>query len=236
MSDKRLNLPDLAMWGKMFQRELVDDIDNGARIDCTRKPGFYTVQTRQYVSDPDGEWMLFDADGDAITLREYIVTQTTDRVRAGRLMYAASNNEHGLMFDCTEPHGEYGCECEPIEFEQLDDVYELQDRYPEHFNALYGLVVIDDPEEFARYAEHTGEHMADRVDTRWVDDLGGVFLTRKSGERYANRHHPGEETKVYAHYVWHNPDLYNAIALLAALDFNKSKLVFDNARLDQLDY
>lgn len=37
-------------------------------------------------------------------------------------------------------------------------------------------------------------------------------------------------------YVWYNPDLYNTICLLAALDLEKSKLVFDEDRLDQLDY
>lgn len=40
----RANIPDLVKWLTVFQPELQDDIDNGARIDCTRKPGFYVRQ------------------------------------------------------------------------------------------------------------------------------------------------------------------------------------------------
>lgn len=231
-----LNIPDLAQWGKKFQRELLDDIDHGARIDSTRKPGFYTVQTRKYVSDPCGDWILFD-DGHPLTLGDFLtqVEKDGDVALMSQLIYDACEVNNGLILDgcsCV-----YMCDCDTPEFSSPMDVERLYDANREEFIRLYRSVCVDDPQQFAEYvAEAMPDYMLGQVSYEWVDDMDAVFLTRKSGKRYAHRHYRSGETRVYARYVWHNPDLYNAIALLAALDFDESQLVFNEERLKQLDY
>lgn len=235
----RANIPDLVKWLTVFQPELQDDIDNGARIDCTRKPGFYVRQYKTWRQVDYGDWMLIDVDnGRVITAETYLneVRGDDDVEWMAALIYHATNCDRGLALDCTEPHGEHYCECDTPEFADKDDVIALDKNRPEEFDYLYKQITVDDDEKFCKWVEKTDDrYETNSLEYTWATDDRPVFLTRKSGERYQKRH-PRPDSRIYAGYVWHNPDLYNAIALLAALDLEKSKLVFDDNRLDKLDY
>lgn len=238
-----LNIPnDLSTWLAHFQAELRDDIDNGARLDCTRKPGFYTVQTRQYIAHPDGEWMLFTVDDDtALTPSEYLnhLAEMNAVRQMAEILFYACQNENGLFLDICPGHGEssWCCDCDCPDFASPQVTLHLADIQMTVFKDLYDHVIIEDEEAFTQYVTRKDEdYVAQLVQCKWVDDDNAVFLTRKSGERYAERHYGGKENRVYARWVWHNPDLYNIIAALAALDIEKSTLVFDHDRLRKLDY
>lgn len=235
----RANIPDLVKWLTVFQPELQDDIDNGSRIDCTRKPGFYVRQYKAWRQVDYGDWMLIDIENDrVITGEEYLenVRGDADVEWMAALIYHATNCDKGLALDCTEPHGEHYCECDTPEFADKDDVIALHENQPEEFDYLYKQITVDDDEAFCKWVENTDEqYETNSLEYTWAIDNRAVFLTRKSGERYQERH-PRPDSRIYADYVWHNPDLYNAIALLAALDLERSTLVFDENRLDKLDY
>jgi len=235
----RANIPDLVEWLTKFQPELRDDIDNGSRIDCTRKPGFYVRQHKTWRQATHGDWMLVDIENDRVlTAEEYLedVRGDDDVERMAALIYHATNCINGLSLDCDMPHGEHYCDCDTPEFANVDDVIALYENRSEEFDDLYKQLSVDDVEAFCKWVEKTdAQHVADTLEYTWETDDSAVFLTRKSGERYQARH-PLPGSRIYAGYVWHNPDLYNAIALLAALDLEKSMLVFDEDRLDKLDY
>lgn len=224
----RANIPDLVEWLTGFQPELQDDIDNGSRIDCTRKPGFYVRQYKTWQQVAHGDWMLVDVENDrVIPPEEYFedVSGEDNVERMAEFIYHATIYDNGLFLDCDAP-----------EFSNIDDVIALYENRSEEFDDLYKLISVDDEEAFCKWVEDTdAQYVADTLIYTWETDDDAVFLTRKSGERYQQRH-PLPDSRIYAGYVWHNPDLYNAIALLAALDLEKSKLVFDENRLDQLDY
>lgn len=224
----RANIPDLVEWLTRFQPELRDDIDHGTRIDCTRKPGFYVHQCKTWRQAAHGDWMLVDVENDRVlTAEEYLedVRGDDDVERMAALIYHATIYDNGLFLDCYAP-----------EFANIDDVIALYENRSEEFDDLYTLISVDDDEAFCKWVEKTDpQYVADTLHYTWETDDSAVFLTRKSGERYQQRH-PCPDSRIYAGYVWHNPDLYNTIALLAALDLEKSKLVFDEDRLDRLDY
>lgn len=235
----RANIPDLVKWLAKFQPELQDDIDHGSRIDCTRKPGFYVRQYKTWRQVKYGDWMLVDIENDrVITAEEYLedVRGDDDVERMAEFLYHATNCVNGLSLDCAEPHGEHYCECDTPEFADKDDVIALHENQPEEFHYLCKQIIVDDDEEFCKWVEKTdAQYEADTLEYTWETDDRAVFLTRKSGARYQERH-PRPNSRIYADWVWHNPDLYNAIALLAALDLEKSTLMFDEDRLTQLDY
>ncbi|MDK8350351.1 hypothetical protein QP786_00020 [Gleimia europaea] len=235
----RANIPDLVKWLTAFQPELQDDIDHGSRIDCTRKPGFYVRQYKTWRQVDYGDWMLVDIDYDRVfTSEEYLedVWGEDDVERMAALIYHATKCDNGLSLDCDMPHGEHYCDCDTPEFANIDDVIALHENQRKEFHNLYKQISVDDDEEFYKWVGKTdAQYVADTLDYTWETDGSAVFLTRKSGERYQDRH-PRPDSRIYAGYVWHNPDLYNAIALLAALDLEKSTLVFDENRLTQLDY
>lgn len=235
----RANIPDLVKWLTVFQPELRDDIDNGARIDCTRKPGFYVRQYKTWQQAAYGDWMLIDVENDRIlTAEEYLgeVLEDNDVERMAELIYHATNCDNGLSLDCDMPHGEHYCDCDTPEFANIDDVIALYETQSEEFDDLYKQLSVDDDEAFCKWVEDTdAQYVADTLEYTWETIDSAVFLTRKSGERHRDRH-AFPDTRIYADYVWHNPDLYNTICLLAALDLEKSKLVFDEDRLDRLDY
>lgn len=224
----RANIPDLVEWLTRFQPELQDDIDNGSRIDCTRKPGFYVRHYKTWQQVAHGDWMLVDIENDrVIPPEEYLeeVFEDDDVERMAALIYQAANGDNGLFLDCDAP-----------EFSNIDDVIALYENESEEFDHLYKQLSVDDEEAFCKWVGETdAQYVADTSGYTWETDDSAVFLTRKSGGRYQERH-PRKNSRIYAGYVRHNPDLYNAIALLAALDLEKSKLVFDENRLDQLDY
>ena len=235
----RANIPDLVKWLTVFQPELQDDIDNGSRIDCTRKPGFYVRQYKTWRHVSYGDWMLVNIDdGEVVEAGEYLtkVSEEGEIKDKAEFIYHATNCDKGLSLDCPGPHGGHYCECDTPEFADKDDVIALHENQPEEFHDLYKQIIVDDDEEFCKWVEKTDDRYAiNRLIRDWETDDRAVFLTRKSGERYQKRH-PRPDSRIYAGYVWHNPDLYNAIALLAALDLEKSTLVFDENRLDKLDY
>ena len=235
----RANIPDLTQWLAKFQPELQDDIDHGSRIDCTRKPGFYVRQYKTWRQAAYGDWMLINIEnGRVITGEEYLedVRGDDDVERMAALIYHATNCDRGLALDCAEPHGEHYCECDTPEFADKDDVIALDKNRPEEFDYFYKQITVDDDEKFCKWVEKTDDrYETNSLEYTWATDDRPVFLTRKSGERYQDRH-PRPDSRIYANWVWHNPDLYNTIALLAALDLEKSTLVFDENRLDQLDY
>lgn len=235
----RANIPDLVKWLTQFQPELQDDIDHGSRIDCTRKPGFYVRHYKTWRQAAYGDWMLTGIEIDRVlTVEEYLedVRGDDDVERMAEIIYQATNYDNGLSLNCTEPHGEHYCDCDTPEFADIDEVIALHENQPEEFHNLYKLISVDDDEAFCKWVEDTGtQYVADMLIYAWETDDNAVFLTRKSGERYQERH-PLPNSRIYADWVWHNPDLYNAICLLAALDLEKSTLVFDENRLDQLDY
>lgn len=235
----RANIPNLKKWLTGFQPELQDDIDHGARIDYTRKPGFYVRQYKTWRRATYCDWLLVDVENDrVITAEEYLeeVFEDDDVERMAALIYNADNCINGLSLDCAWPHGEHYCDCDTLEFANVDDVIALYENRSEEFDDLYKLISVDDIEAFCKWVEKTdAQYEADTLEYAWETDDSAVFLTRKSGERYQARH-PLPGSRIYAGYVWHNPDLYNAIALLAALDLEKSMLVFDEDRLDKLDY
>ncbi len=224
----RANIPDLVEWLTRFQPELQDDIDHGARIDCTRKPGFYVRHYKTWRQAAHGDWMLVDVENyRVLTVEEYLedVRGDDDVERMAEIICQAINYDSGLFLDCNTQ-----------EFANIDDVIALYENRSEEFDDLYTLISVDDIEEFCKWVEATdARYVADTLEYAWETDDSAVFLTRKSGERYQARH-PRSDSRIYADYVWHNPDLYNAVALLAALDLEKSKLVFDEDRLDKLDY
>jgi hypothetical protein len=229
----------LLAWLEMFQPELQDDIDHGARIDCTRKPGFYVRQYKTWQQVAHGDWMLVDIENDRVlTAEEYLkeVIDDDDVERIAKIIYQASNDYNGLSLDCAWPHGEHYCDCDTPGFLDIDDVIALRENQSEEFDHLYKQISVDDVEEFCKWVGETDAgYVAETLEYAWETDDSAVFLTRKSGERYQARH-PCPDSRIYANWVWHNPDLYNAITLLAALDLEKSMLVFDEDRLDQLDY
>lgn len=232
----RANIPDLVKWLTVFQPELQDDIDNGARIDCTRKPGFYVRQYKTWWQVKYGDWMLVDIENDRVITGEKYLEDVNSVERMAELIYHATNCVNGLALDSTEPHGEHCCECDTPEFSDKYDVLALYENQPVEFHNLYKQIIVDNNEEFYKWVgNNDAQHVAEKLDYTWETDEGAVFLTRKSGERYQKRH-PRKDSRIYAGYVWHNPDLYNAICLLAALDLEKSTLVFDENRLDKLDY
>ncbi|WP_297572255.1 hypothetical protein [uncultured Actinomyces sp.] len=235
----RANIPDLKQWLAKFQPELQDDIDNGARIDCTRKPGFYVRQYKTWRQATYGDWMLVNIDdGEVAEAEEYLtkVSEEGEIKDKAEFIYHATNCDNGLALECLWPHGEHYCECDTPEFADIEEVIALHENQPEEFHNLYQQITVDSYEEFCKWVEKTdAQYVADTLEYTWATDDRVVFLTRKSGERYQDRH-PRPDSRIYADYVWHNPDLYNAIALLAALDLEKSTLVFDEDRLDQLDY
>lgn len=235
----RANIPDLTQWLAKFQPELQDDIDNGARIDCTCKPGFYVRHYKTWRQVEYGDWMLVDIENDRVlTAEEYLgeVLEDDDVERMAALIYNADNCINGLSLGCAMPHGEHYCDCDTPGFLDIDDVTALHESQREEFDDLYKQISVDDDEAFCKWVEKTDpQHVAEQLDYTWETDDRAVFLTRKSGERYQQRH-PLPDSRIYAGWVWHNPDLYNAIALLAALDLEKSRLVFDEDRLDRLDY
>ncbi len=235
----RANIPDLVEWLTGFQPELQDDIGNGARIDCTRKPGFYVRHYKTWLQAAHGDWMLVDVENDrVIPPEEYFEdVRGEDNVeRMAEFIYHATNCINGLSLDCAWPHGEHYCDCDTPEFADIDDVIALYETQSEEFDYLYKLISVSSYEEFCKWVEKTdAQYVADTLEYAWETDDHAVFLTRKSGERYQARH-PLPDSRIYAGYVWHNPDLYNAITLLAALDLEKSKLVFDEDRLNRLDY
>ncbi len=248
----RANIPDLVEWLTKFQPELQDDIDHGARIDYTRKPGFYVRQYKTWRRATYCDWLLVDVENDRVlTVEDYLedVRGDDDVERMAEIIYKATNGDNGLSLDCAEP-GEYVnevcafiengilhyCECDTPEFADIDDVIALYENRSEEFDDLYKQLSVDDVEEFCKWVGETDAgYVADTLEYAWETDDSAVFLTRKSGECYQERH-PLPGSRIYAGYVWHNPDLYNAIALLAALDLEKSTLVFDEDRLDRLDY
>lgn len=232
----RANIPDLTQWLAKFQPELQDDIDHGSRIDCTRKPGFYVRQYKTWRQVKYGDWMLVDIENDRVITGEKYLEDVNSVERMAELIYHATNCDKGLALDCPGPHGEHYCECDTPEFSDKYDVLALHENQPEEFHNLYQQITVDSYEEFCKWVEKTdAQYVADTLEYTWATDDRVVFLTRKSGERYQDRH-PRPDSRIYAGYVWHNPDLYNAIALLAALDLEKSTLVFDENRLTQLDY
>lgn len=235
----RANIPDLVEWLTKFQPELRDDIDNGARIDYTRKPGFYVRQYKTWRQATHGDWMLVDIENDRVlTAEEYLedVRGDDDVERMAEIICQATNDDDGLSLDCDWPHGEHYCDCDTPEFANVDDVIALYENRSEEFDDLYKQLSVDDVEAFCKWVGETDpQHVADTLEYTWETDDHAVFLTRRSGERYQQRH-PCPDSRIYANHVWHNPDLYNAISLLAALDLERSKLVFDEDRLDKLDY
>lgn len=235
----RANIPDLVEWLTKFQPELQDDIDNGAQIDCTRKPGFYVRHYKTWRQAAHSDWMLAGVENDrVITGEEYLEdVRGEDNVeRMAEIIYQAVNYDNGLSLDCAKPHGEHYCDCDTPEFADKDEAIALHENQPEEFDHLYKQISVYGYEAFCKWVEDTdAQYVADTLEYTWETDDSAVFLTRKSGERYQARH-PHPDSRIYAGYVWHNPDLYNAIALLAALDLEKSKLVFDENRLDKLDY
>lgn len=224
----RANIPDLVEWLAGFQPELQDDIDNGARIDCTRKPGFYVPQYKTWKHRPYGDWKLVDIDdGKVLDAKEYLKeVKIYGEIKVmAALIYHATIYDNGLFLDCDAP-----------EFSNIDDVIALYENRSEEFDDLYKLISVDDIEAFCKWVGETdAQYVADTLEYTWETIDSAVFLTRKSGERYQERH-PCPDSRIYAGFVWHNPDLYNAITLLAALDLEKSTLVFDEDRLDKLDY
>lgn len=235
----RANIPDLVKWLTVFQPELQDDIDNGARIDCTRKPGFYVRQYKTWRQVDYGDWMLVDIENDrVITAEDYLedVKRDVNVERMAELIYHATNCVNGLALECPWPHGEHYCDCDTPEFADIDEVIALHENQPEEFHSLYKQITVDDDEAFCKWVENTdAQYETNSLEYTWATDDCAVFLTRKSGERYQDRH-PRPDSRIYADWVWHNPDLYNTICLLAALDLEKSTLVFDENRLDKLDY
>lgn len=235
----RANIPDLVEWLTKFQPELQDDIDHGSRIDCTRKPGFYVRQYKTWRQVEYVDWMLVDVENDrVISGEEYLedVRGDDDVERMAEIIYQASNDYNGLSLDCAMPHGEHYCDCDTPGFLDIDDVTALHESQREEFDDLYKQISVSSYEEFCKWVGETDAgYVADTLEYAWETDVHAVFLTRKSGERYQQRH-PLPGSRIYAGYVWHNPDLYNAVALLAALDLEKSTLVFDEDRLDRLDY
>lgn len=232
----RAIIPDLKKWLTVFQPELQDDIDNGSRIDCTRKPGFYVRQYKTWRHIDYGFWMLINIENGRVITGEEYLEDVNSVERMAELIYYATNCVNGLALDCTEPHGEHYCECDTPEFSDKYDVLALYENQPIEFQNLYEQIIVDGNEEFCKWVEKIDDRYAtNRLIHDWKIDDRAVFLTRKSGERYQERH-PRPDSRIYADWVWHNPDLYNAIALLAALDLEKSTLVFDENRLDQLDY
>jgi hypothetical protein len=235
----RANIPDLVEWLTKFQPELQDDIDHGARIDCTRKPGFYVRRHKTWRPAVHGDWLLVDTENyRVLTTEEYLedVRGDDDVERMAEIIYKATNGDNGLSFDCPRPHGEHFCDCDGPEFSNIDDVIALYESQSEEFDHLYKQISVEDFEAFCKWVEDTdAQYVADTLEYTWETDDHAVFLTRRSGERYQQRH-PCPDSRIYANHVWHNPDLYNAISLLAALDLEKSKLVFDEDRLDRLDY
>ncbi|MDU4287448.1 MAG: hypothetical protein E7I43_07190 [Actinomyces sp.] len=233
----RANIPDLKQWLAKFQPELQDDIDHGARIDCTRKPGFYVRQYLEFTPDPHGDLVIHDYDGwETSSFNEFKqrLIDADNITVISNLVYRASRDEHGFEIVCNAHLGECVYDCFKPEFDSLEQLEQLDCK------ALYELfdsvsITWNGKQEAADYiASHTA-YGAYRAEPVWVTDDRAVFLTRKSGERYQKRH-PRPDSRIYAGFVWHNPDLYNTIALLAALDLEKSTLVFDENRLDQLDY
>lgn len=228
----------LLAWLEMFQPELQDDIDHGARIDCTSKPGFYVRQYKTWQQVAHGDWMLVDIENDRVlTAEEYLedVWGDDDVERMAELIYTATNYDNGLSLDCAEPHGEHYCDCDTPEFADIEEVLTLHENQPEEFHNLYQQITVDSYEEFCKWVVETDAgYVADTLEYAWETDDSAVFLTRRSGERYQERH-PLPGSRIYAGYVWHNPDLYNAIALLAALDLEKSMLVFDETRSQLLN-
>lgn len=235
----RANIPNLKKWLTGFQPELRDDIDNGARIDCTRKPGFYVRQYKTWRPATYGDWLLVDVENyRVLTAEEYLedVRGDDDVERMAALIYHATNCINGLALDCDMPHSEHYCDCDTPGFLDIDDVIALYENRSEEFDHLYKQISVDSYEAFCKWVGETdAQYVADTLHYTWETDDSAVFLTRKSGERYQARH-PRPDSRIYAGYVWHNPDLYNTVALLAALDLEKSKLVFDEDRLDRLDY
>ena len=235
----RANIPDLVEWLTKFQPELQDDIDHGARIDCTRKPGFYVRQYKTWRPATYGDWMLVDTEnGRVLTAEEYLeeVLEDDNVERMAELIYTAANWDNGLSLDCAWPHSGNYCDCDTPGFLDIDDVTALHETQREEFDHLYKQISVDYYEEFCKWVEKIDDrYLVDTLEYTWETDDNAVFLTRKSGERYQERH-PLPDSRIYADYVWHNPDLYNAIALLAALDLEKSTLVFDENRLARLDY
>lgn len=234
----RTNIPDLVEWLTKFQPELQDDIDHGSRIDCTRKPGFYVRHYKTWQQVAHGDWMLVDIENDRVlTVEEYLedVWGDDNVERMAALIYHAANWINGLSLDCAWPHGEHYCDCDTQEFANIDDVIALYENGSEEFDHLYKLISVDDVEAFCKWVGETDAgYVADTLEYTWETDDSAVFLTRKSGERYQARH-PRKDSRIYADWVWHNPDLYNAITLLAALDLEKSRLVFDETRLQLLN-
>lgn len=235
----RANIPDLVEWLTGFQPELQDDIDNGARIDYTRKPGFYVRRYKTWQQATHGDWMLVDVENDRVlTVEEYLedVRGNDDVERMAALIYNADNCINGLSLDCAWPHSGNYCDCDTLGFLDIDDVTALHESQREEFDDLYKQISVDDVEEFCKWVVETDAgYAADTLEYTWETIDSAVFLTRKSGERYQERH-PLPGSRIHADWVWHNPDLYNAIALLAALDLEKSSLVFDEDWLDKLDY
>lgn len=233
----RANIPDLAQWLAKFQPELQDDIDNGARIDCTRKPGFYVRQIKQFMPASHGGVVVYDCDAlDACTFYEFKqhLIDADNITAISNLVYHASRDEHGFEIVCNAHRGECVYDCYKPEFESLEQLEQLDyETLLELFNSVF--VTWNREQEAADYINSKTSYEAYLGVEEWQIDDSAVFLTRKSGERYQERH-PRPDSRIYAGFVWHNPDLYNAIALLAALDLEKSTLVFDENRLDKLDY
>lgn len=211
---------DLTAWLTRFQAELRDDITNGARIDSTRKPGFYYIR----------EVVKHERMGDDRPYVDAILDRiTSDDNLLARAAYHAIEEEHGLELSCgcARP---WKCDCPKWNFASIDDAAAAVAANREAL--VEQLDIVDDDEcydEFYAWARSLPELEHLFYEERREHRLDHVFLTRKSGERHARRYeHRYNQPTVYAHHVDEsNPDLLNAIRFLAALDLEKSRLVLN---------
>lgn len=194
----RANIPDLVKWLTVFQPELQDDIDNGARIDCTRKPGFYVRQYKTWRQATYGDWMLVDIENDRVlTAEKYLeeVLEDNSVERMAELIYHATNCVNGLALDCTEPHGEHYCECDTPEFSDKYDVIDLHENQSEEFDHLYKQIIVDNNEEFYKWVgNNDAQHVAEKLDYTW--ETASLFKTSGSAYRiFCGTCYPRKEKK-----------------------------------------
>ncbi|QPK81134.1 hypothetical protein G7Y41_08855 [Schaalia sp. ZJ405] len=236
------NLPE---WFPQFQNELNDDINNGAKIDWTRKPGVYVIayDTKETCPEEEADEYVFIDDCDEYTPDKFI--QLLAEHDPVDLIYKTSCDETGLNMGLPCSCGEY-CQCDPIEFDSLDDTQRFADNQPHEFNQLKKSLYLEKSvlgeykslTELRSYARDNGidaSLIPVRNTQRYREEQ--FFLTRKSCERHLTKHghkYEGTGHHAYAQYPYRNDEYMRLIAFLASIDLDKSTIIIDQDRYDYL--
>lgn len=244
-----MTIANLPNWFHTFQKELNDDINNGAKYDCTRKPGIYVIayKTQESTTHENADDYIFILDGEKCALNEII--KRIAEFDPVHTLYDTTLEKTGLMIDAHKPcYGEY-CDCDPVEFESIDDVKNLAQNHPGEFDDLISHLCLEDdpcatyPEQLEKLKNYAQEQRINvgidiipvHTVQRYREDQ--FFLTRKSCERHIKKHahkYYGHNHRAYAEYPYRNDEYMRLVALLASIDLEKSTIVIDKTRYDYL--